>query len=440
MASLRFALLVLWICHNGVHGQCLNKGFLCVMGVVNMTSDGGAKLRKTIDIEGEAIPIVIEKLIVSNTASGPFLQRIGAFTDGIMYRNYRDAVFQLPEGNTISDIDINGSGMMRSFVAGLNSNLKTLSIENGLLDRVPPTLAKMTILETLTINWCSLTGLRLDVLVENHKLISLDLSYNKIRQIFPVTSTPRKMLSILYLHLAANQLEILDVSMFAFMPSLERLIVSGNNIVRVEATTPVTFVNLTGFELEMNKISSMHLENLVLPKLITFNMDENALTEIPSLSGDSFPKLKRIGMSENALKHVDLSMFQSFAELEGIYFTHNQIESVRATTPFVLSKLVTLSFTNNRITSWNMSGCDFPNMYELMLNSNKLTTIPPVFQRYTNVRLSINANPIQCSSMTTFLSKITEKRLFVTTVSASQKCATSSSVTIDKNLAACCVA
>ncbi|XP_053674261.1 leucine-rich repeat-containing protein let-4-like [Anopheles nili] len=403
-----------------------------------MTSDGGAKLRKTIDIADSTVVIVIEKLIVSSTASGPFLQSVGAFTDGIIYKNYRDPVFQLPEDNTMKYIEINESEMMRSFVAGLNSNLKTLIIENCRLDRVPPTLAKIIMLETLTIKWCSLTGLRLDVLIENHNLISLNLSYNKIRQIFPVTSTPRKMLSILYIHLGGNQLEELDVSMFAFMPSLERLIVSGNKIVRIEATSPVTFVNFTGFELEMNKISSMHLENLFLPKLIALNMDGNALTEIPSLSA-SFPQLKNIGLGKNSLKHLDLSAFQSLSNLEEISISENQIESVRASTPFVLPKLWTLSLNNNRITSWNMSGCDFPNMYDMILSVNKFTTIPPVFQRYPKVRLIIGVNPIQCSSMTTFMSKIIEKRLFVTVINADQKCDTSSSITIDNIFAACCV-
>ena len=87
-----------------------------------MTSDGGARLRKTIDIEQNRyyLALSIEKLIVSSSASGPFLQRIATLTEQISYMAYKDPVFQLPADNTLTEIEIVNAVMLRSLVAGTN--------------------------------------------------------------------------------------------------------------------------------------------------------------------------------------------------------------------------------------------------------------------------------------------------------------------------------
>uniref|UniRef100_A0A182JPI2 Leucine rich immune protein (Coil-less) n=1 Tax=Anopheles christyi TaxID=43041 RepID=A0A182JPI2_9DIPT len=404
-----------------------------------MTSDGGARIRNTINSEDDTFSLIfsIEKLIVSSSASGPFLQRIAALTEKISYLSYQDPVFQVPAGNTISEIEIANAGMLRSLVAGTNRHLTRLYVENCLLDRVPPTLSNMVMLEELILIQCALTALRLDVLVNNRQLNTIDLTRNQIRQLFPVTKPPKEMLAVTFLSLAANQLERLDMSMFACMPVLERFDVRGNRIVRFEATAPVTYGELRRLLVAFNKITQFDTRNLTLPALSSLYIDDNALTELPAHWG-SLSSLSYLGFDRNDLKHIDISLFGRFQTLTGIFISESKVESIRLSTPITMPLLDILLFDGNQIVSVNFTGANFPSMNLISLLNNRLTTVPPLFQRFNSTRLSLDGNPIRCSSMTALRSKITEGRLYVSTASTQDQCPTTSSIVLDQNLRACC--
>uniref|UniRef100_A0A182Q1L8 Leucine rich immune protein (Coil-less) n=1 Tax=Anopheles farauti TaxID=69004 RepID=A0A182Q1L8_9DIPT len=442
--SLEVALLAVWImCHTGpvpCSAQCREYGLLvCRLDVINMTSDGGAKLRTTIDgLDDNIMGITIDKLVVSASgASGPFLQRISAYTTAISYVVYRDPVFQIPNGNTIEEMDIVGVGALRAIVVGSNSRLKRLQVENCRLDRIPPTLGNMADLEELAIMRCALTALRLDMLLANLKLVSVDLSQNQIRQILPATSSPRQNSAIIYLSFVGNLLERLDMATFATLPDLERLDVRGNRIVRFEVTAPVTYASLKRLDLAANGISYFDARNLTMPSLVSMYMDKNALADIPTQWG-TLPALRNLGFEENNLKRVDLSAFRTLPALTSLYFTNNQIESIRTSSPVALAKLADITLDYNVVTSVNFIGCDFPQFDYLSVVGNKLTAIPPLFQRFPNVRLTLNSNPIRCPSMTTFRNRIVQGQIYVTIGSKQSDCVTTSSIELDPTTRACC--
>uniref|UniRef100_A0A6E8VSK8 Uncharacterized protein n=1 Tax=Anopheles coluzzii TaxID=1518534 RepID=A0A6E8VSK8_ANOCL len=404
-----------------------------------MTSDGGARIRKTIDIEQNRyyLALSIEKLIVSSSASGPFLQRIATLTEQISYMAYKDPVFQLPADNTLTEIEIVNAVMLRSLVAGTNRHLTRLYVENCLLDRIPPTLSNMIELEGLLIKQCALTALRLDVLVNNPKLTTIDLTRNRIRQLFPITTPPKTKLPVTFLSLAENQLERLDMSMFAFMPDLERFDVEGNRIVRFEATAPVTYGSLIRLLVTSNNITQFDTRNLTFSELRSIYLDDNALTELPTHWG-KLPNLIYIGFDRNNLKRIDMSFFAKFPTLISITISENNIESIRTSTPITMPELEYLMFNGNQIVSVNFTGCNFPKMYLFSFMNNRLTTIPPLFQRFPESRFAMDGNPIKCSSMTVFKSKITDYRLHATTSSTQSECLTTSSIAVDQDQLACC--
>uniref|UniRef100_A0A1S4GVW1 Uncharacterized protein n=2 Tax=Anopheles gambiae TaxID=7165 RepID=A0A1S4GVW1_ANOGA len=420
--------------------QCLEGSmYFCNIGVINMTSDGGARIRKAIDTVQDSLYVAfsIEKLIVSSSASGPFLQRIATLTERISYMAYKDPVFQLPADNTLTEIEIVNAVMLRSLVAGTNRHLTRLYVENCLLDRIPPTLSNMIELEELLIMQCALTALRLDVLVNNPKLTTIDLTRNRIRQLFPITTPPKTKLAVTFLGLAANQLERLDMSMFAFMPELEQFDVRGNRIVRFEATVPVIYGSLMRLLVSSNNITQFDTRNLTLSELRSLYLDDNALTELPTHWG-KLPKLIYLGFDRNYLKRVDMSFFGKFPTLTAIFISENIVETIRTSTPITMPELDIILFESNQIVSVNFTGCNFPKMNLVSLTNNRLTTIPPLLQRFSESRLTMEGNPIKCSSMTALKSKITDYRLYVTTGTTQSDCPTTSSIALDQERLACC--
>ena len=190
-------------------------------------------------------------------------------------------------------------------------------------------------LEELFIIQCALTALRLEVLVNNPKLTTIDLTRNRIRQLFPITTPPKTKLSVTSLSLVANQLEHLDMSMFAFMPDLERFDVRGNRIVRLEATAPVTYGSLIQILLSSNNITQFDTRNLTLPVLRSLYIDDNALTELPTHWG-KLPNLVYLGFDRNYLKRIDMSFFGKFPTLNAIFICENNVETIRTSTPITM--------------------------------------------------------------------------------------------------------
>ncbi|XP_050074700.1 chondroadherin-like protein [Anopheles maculipalpis] len=420
--------------------QCLETTFFCNIGVVNMTSDGGVKIRNTIDKDVDSIlmSISIEKLIVSTSAAGPFLQRIAGLTEGITYLVYREPVFQVPEGNTLEEIEIYNAPNLRSLaVVGTNRHLTRLSVETCTLDRIPPTIPQFVVLSRLFIMRCALTALRMDVFAKSPSLYSVSLAQNQIRQLIPFTSPPKERLTIAYFDLGENQLERLDMSIFVHMPELERLDVRGNRIVRLEATVPVTHESLKRISLDKNQISSIDTRNLTLTTMSSFYVVENALTEIPKLLGP-MPNLRSLAFDRNNIKQVDMSVFRRFANVSDIYLNDNKIESVRTSSPVTLPALNILLFDNNLIVSPNLTGCIFPDMYFISFMNNRLTAIPPLFQRFERARLSVEWNPIKCANMATFKSRFVEGRLLLSTAEEQSDCLTSSMIDLNGKVKGCC--
>uniref|UniRef100_A0A182QGK2 Leucine rich immune protein (Coil-less) n=1 Tax=Anopheles farauti TaxID=69004 RepID=A0A182QGK2_9DIPT len=437
------SLLVLWIMFQmgplPCRSQCMEDGLsYCNVGVINMTSDGGVKLRTTIEtIDDDVLTINIDQLIVGISASGPFLQRIAAYTETITYAVYRDPVFQIPNGNTIEEIELNGAGVLRTIVAGTNNHLKRLQVERCLLDRLPPTLHEMGELTELIIMRCALSALRLDMLLANSKLTIVDLSQNKIRQILPVTTAAKHESAIVSLSFIENLLERLDMAAFAMMPNLQSLDLWGNRIVRFEATAPVTYPSLSQLYLVANEIAYFDARNLSLPSLEVLLLNQNALTEVPAHWG-VMPRLKNLGLEENKFKQVDMSVFRMFPELTGIYLGQGEIESVRTSSPVVLPILADLLLEQNKLVSVNLTGCTFPNMHTISLVENRLTAIPPLFQHFPKMSMLAISNPIKCSNVVAFKKQIVAERLYVSVGTSQYECDTTSSIELDPSRRICC--
>uniref|UniRef100_A0A182PQG0 Uncharacterized protein n=1 Tax=Anopheles epiroticus TaxID=199890 RepID=A0A182PQG0_9DIPT len=392
-----------------------------------MTSDGGIRLRRAIE---RYQMVHVEKMFVLNSASGPFLQRIASFVDTILYRRYRDATFSIPNDNTIKEIHTMRAPDMRAFIAGSNIQLEILNIDQCALDRLPPTLARMARLESLTINNCKLQIVRLDMLVDNRNLKILDLSNNRIRHLIPVVERSGRIINVENLKITGNLLDRLNMAVFASMPLLSTLLVWENRIVRLEASVPTNLPNLSILSVGYNQIASIDLSNLTLPNLDSLYLGPNALKCMPSLPR-SLPKLSYFSLYSNNLTQLDLSYFRPYRNLERIVVSLNQITTVW-TRSAVRLPVISLSLNDNKITAFNITGCDMPNITHLYLDDNRLTEIPSVFDRYPKARLVMDNNPLSCSTLLNFKDKLVTGQLHKDQKPLSMACKTTSSFFLEE--------
>ncbi|XP_035784796.1 carboxypeptidase N subunit 2-like [Anopheles albimanus] len=403
-----------------------------------MTSDGGPRLRRAIDnSEDNLWSVIIDRLIVASAASGPFLQRIGAFTRSLSFLKYHDAVFQLPADTIIEGVFITDASPLRSFVAARNQYLQTLHIDKCSLDRIPTTLANMPVLNILVIRECALSVVRMDAFAGTSALQSVALDENKIRQLLPATSNPTTFLPIREFSIESNLLERVDMAVFASMPELEVLSLRNNRIVALQATLPVTLANLVRFRFEINAISSIELGQLTLPTLAMLMLDQNAFSEMPT-NWPKMPELKLLSIEETNLKEANLTSLRVFPKLRSLYLGVNQITTFQVMEPVRLSALEFFSLSKNKLTSVNFSKLHVPLIYFIDLAYNQLKTIPPLFQRYPNVTLSVFNNPLTCSAIQPFKSRIVTKRLYGDSVWGNEPCQTTSFIVIDEEEKLCC--
>uniref|UniRef100_A0A182XYV4 Uncharacterized protein n=1 Tax=Anopheles stephensi TaxID=30069 RepID=A0A182XYV4_ANOST len=421
---------------HGCEEDCISRYYqACETGTINMTSDAGWK--KLLRIVERDTGVHVQKLIVPISPSGQFLQRITHLFDRVMYVSYREPTFHIPEGNTIEEIVIMSAEGLNAIVAGPNTHLDTLSIQQCTLNRLPQTLPKMVGIKLLSITMCMLAGLRLDVLVENQNLISLDLSYNQIRQIFPVSKRSGKTISLKKLILTANQLDHLDMSIFASMSQLESLQLMHNRLTHLELSTPLILPQLRSIYLLDNLLVSIDLRNATLPNFSMLSVTGNAMYQMPLLP-KALPQFDYIALSENNLTRVDLSYFRPYRQLKNIYLSSNQITTVLTSSPVKLPAHL-LRLERNKIQSINFTGCDMPNITVLNLAYNRLTAVPPVFDRYPKVQLTMDENPLRCDALLPYKDTLQSGRLLKDSKSISWTCNTPSSFLISEKIKVCCV-
>uniref|UniRef100_A0A1I8JVX5 Leucine rich immune protein (Coil-less) n=1 Tax=Anopheles quadriannulatus TaxID=34691 RepID=A0A1I8JVX5_ANOQN len=289
-----------------------------------MTSDGESRLRNAFTTRKQ---VSVDKMIVRNSASGPFLHRFNNLLDSVVYHNYREAIFHLPNGSTITEITVWRAPAMRAFVAGSNAHLKVLTIEHCSLARIPITLPQLTTLKSLSIRGCKLTSFQLDMVFANRMLTTLNMCCNEIRQLVRESPQPHSL--------------------------------------------------------------------KILPNLEYFVLYQNKLTQL------------------------DLSYFESYPNLTNIDISYNQITTVRTSSPVRLS-VVHLNLMRNQIITFNITGCNMPNITSLLLTGNPLTVVPPVFENYPNMHLAMSWHPLICETLLPLKEEILSSKLKVQAVHAAQ--------------------
>nr|XP_049462417.1 leucine-rich repeat and death domain-containing protein 1-like [Anopheles coluzzii] len=254
-----------------------------------MTSNGESRLRNAFTTRKQ---VSVNKMIVRNSASGPFLHRFNNLLDSVVYHNYREAIFHLPNGSTITEITVWRAPAMRAFVAGSNAHLKVLSIAHCSLARIPITLPQLTTLKSLSIGDCKLTSFKLDMVLANQMLTTLNMCCNEIRQLVRESPQPHSLKilpNLEYFILYKNKLTQLDLSYFESYPNLTNIDISNNQITTVRTSSPVR-LSVVHLNLMQNQLTTFNITGCIMPNITSLLLTGNPLTVIPPVF-DNYPNM-----------------------------------------------------------------------------------------------------------------------------------------------------
>ena len=163
-----------------------------------------------------------------------------------------------------------------------------------------PSVEKLILEDNIITNLSPLTGISF-----GQKLISLDLSSNKISSIDILSKVNFPLLNHLYLN--GNSISsITAISDFKF-PNLIELNLSSNKISSIDSLVKANFPNLKELLLSKNEISSIDkLSEVNFKKIKILTLDNNKISSIECLSKIQFRKIREIRLEKNKIKNIHI--------------------------------------------------------------------------------------------------------------------------------------
>ncbi|XP_050458962.1 podocan-like [Cataglyphis hispanica] len=196
-------------------------------------------------------------------------------------------------------------------MAGLE-NLHYLSISENEIDHIESNAFEdINNLIYLNLSINKITHLHSETFEKLQSLRSLDLSFNKLESVPQISS---EVISILSLN-CNNIKKNLTINSFAKMPKLMKLLLGGNQIdeINVQIFANLSFLEI--LDLSRNKLSFLP-EGLseFLISLKYLNVEDNQFTSLESLSLTSVSPLMKVFLAMNPLEYLDVSYFQNLPQ------------------------------------------------------------------------------------------------------------------------------
>lgn len=238
-------------------------------------------------------------------------------------------------------------------------------------------IAALSSLEDLTLTNCQLTNI--EALAGAKKLTYLDLSYNTIANIEPLT----RLSQLTHLTLAHNALT--DSALFGQMTSLVSLDVSYNSLASIAPLAACP--GLQELNLSHNQLLSLSgLEGL--SGLTVLDASFNALTDVSLLA--THTNLTHLSLSDNTILSIlDLKTLKNLQVLD---ISNNEIDALPDWNNG--SSLIYLYASHNKITSVKpLAGMAWLNY--VYLDYNRITNVDALDRCPTLVKVNVYGNPVK---------------------------------------------
>ncbi|WAQ97048.1 CHAD-like protein, partial [Mya arenaria] len=290
------------------------------------------------------------------------------------------------ECNTNTGGQVTEAVCQDTMIQNLPQTLVNLTLENATSTMTLPLgrfqsfiVADKVELENLKINNYGITRLDGQCFVTNTKLITLDLSNNRIEEIH--TENFAGLLKLKSLSLNNNNIRIIERNCFQNMTLLTTLQMAHNKIMTIEDQSFKGLRSLVHLSLQYNSISSIHGDAL-----------------------QYLQKLKEIDMQYNNLQDIPNVLFKDLVQLRFVNFSHNRISCITSDV-FQNSKYDVVDLSGNNITDVDENAFQGTYVFSLDIQSNNLKQIPRNIQNLFNQSSAVflRHNPWSCDCNTTWL-------------------------------------
>ncbi|XP_022117604.2 carboxypeptidase N subunit 2 [Pieris rapae] len=218
-------------------------------------------------------------------------------------------------------------------------------------------LAPLPKLEKLFLGNCGLRNLP-DNFNVFENLIELDISHNPLVNVFTKLLAPLDKLE--YLNMGYSNLSIVGPDTFSHMTSMKRLVLSGNDLLSLEAGLFGNLTQLTTLELEFCGLkrplnANAFFKNLTYTDLREIKLGGNPLI-IPEV-GPLFPKalsqVTVLDLSNSNITSLNPDAFKNTENITDLNLAGNKISSAEGDLAFleILHHLEKIDLSNNNLTT-----------------------------------------------------------------------------------------
>ena len=215
-------------------------------------------------------------------------------------------------------------------------NLQNRSINNQGFKNLCQLELNITVLSLENNNISDLSPLGNNSFKTLQKLI---LSYNNINNIKSLYNlTFENLIELKFDHNKINDITALEGTK---MKKIERLFLNCNNISDIEVFQKVNFENLTHLILSKNYIKniSSSFENNDFVKLIELNLSHNIIVDISILEKVELNSLEDLNLSHNEIDKILVKKKFSFPKLKHLHMNNNNIKAISILGRILLPKL-----------------------------------------------------------------------------------------------------
>ncbi|CAK1601594.1 unnamed protein product [Parnassius mnemosyne] len=218
-------------------------------------------------------------------------------------------------------------------------------------------LAPLPKLERLFLSNCGLHNLPDNFIVFDN-LLELDISHNPLVNVFTKLLAPLEKLE--YLNMGYSNLSYIGPHTFSKMTSMKRLVLSGNDLLSLEAGLFGNLTQLTTLELEFCGLKRPLNANAFFKNLTYMNLREIRLSGNPLVipdSGPLFPKqlsqVTILDLSNCNILSLNRDSFKNTENITDLNLSGNRIQSGEGSLSFLelLHHLEKLNLSNNNLTT-----------------------------------------------------------------------------------------
>lgn len=239
------------------------------------------------------------------------------------------------------------------------SRLKSLYLSGNPLvaTDLQEALEPLTKLERLFLSDCGLHDLPDNFNVFDN-LLELDISHNPLENVFTKLLAPLQKLE--YLNMGYSNLSYIGPDTFAKMTSMKRLVLSGNDLLSLEAGLFGNLTQLTTLELEFCGLKRplnglAFFKNLTYMDLREIKLGGNPLVIPPA--GPIFPKqlsqVTILDLSNCNITSLNLEAFKNTENITELNLSGNRLRSAEGSLSFLerLHHLEKINLSNNNLTT-----------------------------------------------------------------------------------------